>query len=215
VTRVLVAAASPVVRAGLEALLAGSASLVVVPGSGAPASLPDEVEAAEPDVVLLEVPAGGELPPLPLVSSPDALPRAPAVVALADDPGAAWTAAALRAGVRAVLPRAAGPAEIVAAVEAAAAGLVAIPADAVDALLSAAPSAPRALGPADAPSLTARELQVLAMMAEGFGNKGIATRLGISSHTAKSHVAAVLAKLHAATRAEAVAVGARLGLILV
>lgn len=213
-TRVLVAAASPVVRAGLEALLAGSASLVVLPGSGSPASLPDEVEAAEPDVVLLEVPPGGELPPLPLVSSPDALPRAPAVVALADGPGAGWTAAALRAGVRAVLPRSAGPAEIVAAVEAAAAGLVAVPADALDALLSGAPP-PRTLGPAEAPSLTARELQVLAMMAEGFGNKGIATRLGISSHTAKSHVAAVLAKLHAATRAEAVAVGARLGLILV
>jgi DNA-binding CsgD family transcriptional regulator len=52
------------------------------------------------------------------------------------------------------------------------------------------------------------------MLAEGLGNKIVAARLGISEHTVKTHVASILAKLDAGTRAEAVAIGARLGLIM-
>lgn len=62
-------------------------------------------------------------------------------------------------------------------------------------------------------ALTPRELQVLRMMADGLGNKQIATRLAISDHTAKFHVAQILAKLRASSRAEAVAVGIRRGLV--
>ena len=61
--------------------------------------------------------------------------------------------------------------------------------------------------------LTARELEVLRLMADGLGNKGIATALGISSHTAKYHVASVLAKLDAQSRTEAVTRGLREGLL--
>ena len=61
--------------------------------------------------------------------------------------------------------------------------------------------------------LTARELEVLRLMADGLGNKGIATALGISSHTAKYHVASVLAKLDAHSRTEAVTKGLREGLL--
>jgi DNA-binding NarL/FixJ family response regulator len=59
--------------------------------------------------------------------------------------------------------------------------------------------------------LTAREREVLRLMADGLGNKGIATALGISSHTAKYHVASVLAKLDAHSRTEAVTRGLREG----
>jgi DNA-binding NarL/FixJ family response regulator len=52
------------------------------------------------------------------------------------------------------------------------------------------------------------------MLAEGLANKNIAARLGISEHTVKTHVASILTKLDAFSRAEAVAVGARQGLIL-
>jgi two-component system, NarL family, nitrate/nitrite response regulator NarL len=62
-------------------------------------------------------------------------------------------------------------------------------------------------------ALTARELQVLRMLADGLGNKQIAGRLGISEHTAKFHVAQILAKLRAGSRAEAVAIGMRRGLV--
>ena len=69
--------------------------------------------------------------------------------------------------------------------------------------------------PADADAaLTRREFEVLALMAEGASNKAIARRLGISVHTAKFHVAAILGKLGAATRTEAVALGIRRGLVL-
>ena len=67
---------------------------------------------------------------------------------------------------------------------------------------------------AEPPVLTPRELEVLRIMAEGEANKAIAWRLGISEHTAKFHVASILTKLNAASRAEAVAIGMRKGLIL-
>jgi DNA-binding CsgD family transcriptional regulator len=62
-------------------------------------------------------------------------------------------------------------------------------------------------------SLTPRESEVLLMLADGLGNKEIAKHLGISDHTAKFHVAQILAKLGAGSRAEAVAIGLRRGLV--
>jgi DNA-binding NarL/FixJ family response regulator len=62
--------------------------------------------------------------------------------------------------------------------------------------------------------LTPRELEVLAAMADGAANKAIARRLGISFHTAKFHVAGILAKLNADSRTEAVARAAQLGLVM-
>jgi DNA-binding CsgD family transcriptional regulator len=62
-------------------------------------------------------------------------------------------------------------------------------------------------------SLTAREAEVLALLAEGASNKQIARRLGISVHTAKFHVGQVLDKLDAPGRAGAVAHAARRGVI--
>jgi DNA-binding CsgD family transcriptional regulator len=59
-------------------------------------------------------------------------------------------------------------------------------------------------------ALTPRELDVLALIAEGASNKAIARRLAISVHTVKFHIASLLDKLDAQGRAEAVAQGARL-----
>jgi DNA-binding CsgD family transcriptional regulator len=61
--------------------------------------------------------------------------------------------------------------------------------------------------------LTAREHEVLGLLAEGLPNKQIARQLGISEHTVKFHVSSVFAKLGAQSRAEAVSIGARNGLI--
>ncbi len=61
--------------------------------------------------------------------------------------------------------------------------------------------------------LTSRELQVLRMLANGLGNKEIAQHLRMSSHTAKFHVAQILAKLGAASRTEAVMIAIRHGLV--
>jgi DNA-binding CsgD family transcriptional regulator len=62
-------------------------------------------------------------------------------------------------------------------------------------------------------ALTARELEVLALLAEGASNKLIARRLGISTHTAKFHVASLLEKLDAVSRTDAVAHAARTGVL--
>jgi two-component system, NarL family, response regulator YdfI len=52
------------------------------------------------------------------------------------------------------------------------------------------------------------------MLAEGLGNKAIAGRLAISEHTVKTHVGTIFAKLGVSSRAEAVAIGARLGVLM-
>lgn len=82
--------------------------------------------------------------------------------------------------------------------------------DEPDALIVAA--GPVARAEADI-ALTARELEVLALLGEGASNKLIARRLGISSHTAKYHVASLLDKLDAVSRTDAVAHAARLGVL--
>ena len=83
--------------------------------------------------------------------------------------------------------------------------------DAPDAVV-VAPHAADGVREADIP-LTARELEVLALLAEGASNKAIARRLGISAHTAKFHVASLMEKLDAVSRTDAVAHAARLGVL--
>lgn len=65
----------------------------------------------------------------------------------------------------------------------------------------------------EAPPLTPREAEVLALVGQGMSNKAAARRLGISVHTVKFHLEALFAKLEATSRAEAVAKGLRGGVI--
>lgn len=83
-----------------------------------------------------------------------------------------------------------------------------------DAVADAMVVQPIAAAPAEPDTpLTARELEVLALLAEGASNKVIARRLGISVHTAKFHVGSLLDKLDAVGRTDAVAQAARIGVI--
>ncbi len=86
------------------------------------------------------------------------------------------------------------------------------PGEAADAAV-VVPAAAAASAEADN-ALTPRELEVLALLAEGASNKAIARRLGISVHTAKFHVGSLIDKLDAISRTDAVAHAARLGVIL-
>ena len=122
--------------------------------------------------------------------------------------------AVLRANIRAVLPPAAGDAVIAAALRLAAAGFRIVPADPVPAPIFGNGERDRKLPPAGI-ALTQREQQVLALLAEGAPNKLIARRLDISVHTAKFHVAAILQKLGAVNRTDAIAIAMREGLVLV
>lgn len=114
----------------------------------------------------------------------------------------------------AVLPRDADTATIAAALILVEAGLRLLPDVAFDRLRALAGVETAAPGEDEAPLLTRREHEVLAAMADGASNKVIARRLGISFHTAKFHVAAILAKLDADTRTEALARAARMGLVM-
>jgi DNA-binding NarL/FixJ family response regulator len=208
VTRVLVAATSPTIRAGLRALLAAYSDLTVLEAPGRPGQLADLAETVEADVVLLALEPGEPLP-LPLALPPDDAGREPAVVVMGDEPLEGWVQRALRAGARGVLPRGASAGQIAAAVSAAAAGLVVRPA-----MTWPAPARPTLDAIAPAQSLTPRESEVLALLAEGLGNRAIAARMAISEHTVKSHVAAIFGKLGVSTRAEAVAIGVRSGMLM-
>jgi two-component system, NarL family, response regulator YdfI len=213
VTTVLVAARGAA-RARLEAVVGAARALRLVAGLPE-APLARRLQALRPDVVLLDL-EGGRLDAV-LAELP--APPSAAVVALADAPRRAGADRAIERGlVRAVLPRDATSGEILAAIDAVIAGLVVLH---PDALADAPASRPRrearparaAVDPAQ--PLTAREIEVLGMLAEGLGNKTIAVRLGISTHTAKFHVASILAKLGAGSRTEAVTIGMRRGLVVI
>ncbi len=195
VIAVVVASDDPLARAGLMRLLGDDADLDVreelLPHLDA-----RELDALDPDVVVVD--AATELPALP--------PSAPALVLA---PDAASGVEALAGGARGALLRDASADALRAATRAVAAGAVVID----DAVLAALLAGRRAVAePAE--TLTARELDVLALLVEGLSNKRIAARLGISEHTAKFHVNAILAKLEADTRTEAVVRAARLGLVM-
>jgi DNA-binding NarL/FixJ family response regulator len=139
------------------------------------------------------------------------------VILLVDNPGRRISEA-LPAGVRAVLPRNITPTEIVAAIEAVAAGLYVFHPSDIDSIPALRPPPSETvpeLGEPLVEHLTPREIEVLQLLSAGLGNKEIATRLNISEHTAKFHVASIMGKLGAATRTEAVTLGIRHGLVMI
>jgi DNA-binding NarL/FixJ family response regulator len=200
--------------AGLEALLATHPALATVGRWQEMASLAPQVEAQQPDIVLLDLELADD-DALAILETLVAGPHPPAFVVLTDDAHGTWAVEALRTGVQAILPRQAHASEIVAAIEAAAVGLVALHRDTIEALLPMLSSALRVLPGSSQQALTPREIEVLSMLAEGLGNKAIAWRLGISEHTVKFHLGSIFTKLNASSRTEAVTLGIRQGLIMV
>jgi two-component system, NarL family, response regulator YdfI len=207
VIRVFIIADSPLTRSGLERLL--KARAVKVAGTAANLeSAGSLLLDAEADAVLID--ATGEQPEeFVQTVAESGLASELAVILLADHLPRAFSAVALSTGVRAVLPSDVSQDQLVAALEAAASGLVVVhPAD-----VEAAFPTSRPLAELVEP-LTRREREVLQMLAAGLGNKAIAARLAISEHTVKFHVASILGKLGAGSRTEAVSLGIRRGLVL-
>jgi DNA-binding NarL/FixJ family response regulator len=208
--RVLIKASSPIAKAGLESLLQAHSGLRLaeessVDGRGMAAHSPPDVLLVE--AITLADPAARQAMDWAGAGGP--------VVMLVRNPAAEAVAEALRTGVKAVLSSGRSGAEIVAAIEAAAAGLVVLDAPGLETVLRA-PSAVLSGGSAAlVETLTPRELQVLQLLASGLGNKEIASRLEISEHTVKFHVAAIMGKLGAGSRTEAVTLGIRHGLIMI
>jgi|ERR1700733_9353296 NarL family two-component system response regulator YdfI len=203
VIRVLLAAASGVRRAGLETVIRNASALKLAGSLQGTRNLVQHVRDLEPDVILIDADRSQGLD--------EALP-AP-VVLLIDESDATWTAHALRSGVKAILPRDADMEDVLAAVQAAHAGLFLLDPEIMQELVA------KIRTPSDqetevADGLTPREIEVLRMLAEGLGNREMAVKLGISDHTVKFHISSILDKLNASSRTEAVTLGIRMGLIL-
>jgi len=203
--RVIVAAASPPVRDGLEALVTAVPEFAL---GGVFTALP-LIGPQQPhiDVAVVDLADADTL-------SGEEIATSPFNAVLLTDPSPGTGAALLRSGRVCLLPRSAGAEEIVAAIRAAALGLVVLHPRFVSALPQCPDFSSVAPGFPSVEALTAREGEVLQLLADGLGNKAIAARLRMSEHTAKFHVGSILGKLGAASRAEAVALGLRRGLIL-
>jgi NarL family two-component system response regulator YdfI len=214
--KLIIAASSPMVRAGLEALIRSDGRFDIAGIISNPQDLVAAIENVQPDVVLLEMDEDGDLTGLlPGVEPEVAETRnGPAFVLLVDHPEDDWLIEALRSGARAVLTCTATPAQITAAIESVASGLVVAPVDLINSMLPAQRLTETSETGPRGEALTGREIEVLGMLAEGLANKTIAYRLGISEHTVKFHVSSIFGKLSAGSRTEAVTIGIRRGLIM-
>jgi DNA-binding NarL/FixJ family response regulator len=203
--RVAIACAAALVRAGLVSGLGGRDGFEVTLAGASLASLRDAAY-GDADVVLVE---GGDA--ADAVGDAFSAGDGPRFVVLAeagDERVGEW----LIDGCS-VLPTGASIDAIAGAVQAAHAGLVATPAAFAAEALRFERTGDSRTTARIAGLLTPRERQVLLEMSHGLGNREIGGALGISAHTAKFHVAQIIAKLDAQSRAHAVAKALRAGLV--
>jgi DNA-binding NarL/FixJ family response regulator len=195
--RLLIVGEDALARAGLRAL--AEAAGLHVTADVPPAELEDGGD-DEADAAAWDIGVSGVLDRLRTLSE-----RIPVVAVLG---GEEQAGEALTAGARGVLLRDRVEDRLLPALAAATAGLVTLDEGLAESLLR-----PRSAFLLAEP-LTPREVEVLQLLVEGLTNRRIGERLGISEHTAKFHVNAILGKLGAQSRSEAVAQAARLGLVL-
>lgn len=211
--RVAVLAESRLVQGTLRSLLAEQPDIELAGADVAPAELAALVATERPDVLLVAWERESSLPEELLGQAGDG-PELPVVV-VTDLLNAPRVRQALETGVRGLVPAECHPDELVAALRAACAGLLVLHPAAVSGLLAVPPEpAPVAEAAPAGERLSARELEVLALLADGLPNKAIARRLHISEHTVKFHIGSIMAKLGASSRTEAVTRAARRGLLM-
>jgi DNA-binding NarL/FixJ family response regulator len=207
---VAILSADPVLRRSLEQLSHDEPAVTVVGCIDRLSDLVRLVSRHQVDIVLMDAPTREQLEQWQAVHNHIVLLVLLRAVTPKD------TIGAVNAGARAVLSRSANRDEIIAAIMAATHGLVVLPAGQLAAIFDGPPATEQSLEDAslERVQLTQREVEVLAAMANGASNKAIARQLGISFHTAKFHVAAILAKLDADSRTEAVMKAAQAGLVM-
>lgn len=199
--RVLIVADDPLARAGLATVLEERPELSIVGQVAADAALAVSLDVYRADVVLWDL--GWDPDGVPVDLWDVDLPL------LALLPHAELAAEAWGAGAGGLLLRDGDEEQLLAALQAVAQQLVVVDPALAQALRPALPGDETA--PAE--TLTSREMEVLHLLAEGLSNRAIAQDLDISEHTVKFHVTAIMGKLNAQSRTEAVVRAMRLGLI--
>ncbi|MBB5937130.1 response regulator transcription factor [Streptomyces zagrosensis] len=191
------------VRAGLRAILEDQPDIKVVGEAADGASVVPLVRQLRPDVVAMDV-------RMPLIDGIEAtravlrsVPQPPKILVVTTFENDSYVYEALRAGAAGFLLKRARPAEIVHAVRLVAEGESLLFPAAVRSLAAAHGNA-RARAVLERAALTGREAEVLRLMARGLSNAEIAEHLVVGTETVKSHVSAVLAKLGARDRTQAV-----------
>ncbi|MDR2255734.1 MAG: response regulator transcription factor [Arthrobacter sp.] len=214
-TGVLVCDDQSLIRSALVGLIESSGSLTVVGEAGDGARAVELASRLRPDVVLMDI-------RMPGVDGIEATRRICADPALADTrvlilttfEEDAYVLDALRAGASGFAGKGVEPERLVGIIEAVAAGEELLSPQATRALISrfVRPAA-RGGTPPELSELTARELEVLLLVAQGLSNDEIAERLVISPHTAKTHVNRTMTKVGAHDRAQLVILAYETGLL--
>lgn len=203
--RVLVVDDHPMMRAGLAALFDTDPTIEIIAAVGTTAEALGEVTRQRPDVVLMDLQFNRAFEGARATRKIRELPDPPAVLILTNFDTDADIIEAIEAGAAGYLLKDAAPEDITAAIRAAAAGETAL-APSVATRLFARMRQPHS-------ALSARELEVLALVASGHSNTDIARQLHLSETTVKSHLAHIYPKLGVNSRTAAVAEARRRGMI--
>jgi DNA-binding NarL/FixJ family response regulator len=218
---VLLASAGKLARAGLEALLDAQADMAVAGSAATEAEAVALAGQVRPDVLLIDVtPPGIDAPGIDavqvtqrVVTDPDA--SAVHVLILGTSEHGEEIFSSLRAGAGGFLSRDIQPAELVHGVRTVAAGEAVLSSSGIRRVITELASRPnsRLPSPEQLDELTAREREVMALVAAGLSNEEIAEHLVVANATAKTHVSRAMGKLCARNRAQLVTLAYETGLV--
>jgi DNA-binding NarL/FixJ family response regulator len=216
VIRIAVVDDQELVRAGFTALLDADPGIEVVAEAGDGRAAVELARRHRLDVMLVDI-------RMPIMDGIEAtriirsLPEPPEVMVLTTFDTDEYAFDALMAGAAGFLVKDTPPVQLLEAVRAAnRGGAVISPATTrrlLDHLVAARLQRERTVAPAGLDPLTAREREVLALVAQGCSNREIAARLTITELTAKTHVSRILSKLNLDSRGQAAALAYRSGLV--
>jgi DNA-binding NarL/FixJ family response regulator len=202
-TRVLVADDHSLFRYGLKAMLANAEGFEVVGEAATGEEVVEKVAQTRPDIILMDI----QMPGMNgIEATRRVLERNPSigvvVVTMFEDDDSVF--AAMRAGARGYVLKGADAEEVLKVVGAVAEGEAHFGPEIARRLMDFF-SAPKPAAPSEAfPELTARESEVLDLIAQGRSNAEIARRLYLSQKTVRNHVSHIFLKLQVADRAQAI-----------
>lgn len=206
--RVLIVADDVLARTGLATLIETQSDCEVVGQVGAGQSLARDVTVYQPDILLIDPGWSGIMALNQLATLSDR--TMPIVVLLADEDDAPQALTLLADfGMFGLIPRDSDMDMLINALMTVSGGLIALDPIYLTALQGSL--APPDMAPVE--PLTPREQDVIQLIAQGMTNRAIAAQLGITEHTVKFHVNAILSKFNAQSRTEAVVIATRAGLL--
>ena len=205
--KILIVDDHKVVRDGIRFMLLDAPDIEIVGDAESAEEMFDVIEGDPVDVVLLDIRMEGMTGLVALERIASDFPQVRVLMlSMHDQPG--YVRRAIELGASGYLLKSAGRDEILAAITAVSEGETYIQGRLMEPLLADVTGSPRQTG-----RLSPREQQVLQLIADGSENKQIARELGLSEATVKTYIRGVFERLGVSSRAEAVAVGLRIGVI--